>query len=87
MAAAAADGPKLTLYSRRYCHLCDEMIAGLHGLQAGFCFRLDVVDVDSDPALERRFGERVPVLVHDGEELCHYRLDAAIVTALLSKIR
>jgi hypothetical protein len=85
--AVAADGPRLTLYGRSYCHLCDEMIAGLRGLQAGFRFKLDVVDVDSDPALERRFGERVPVLVHDGQELCHYRLDTAAVTALLPKIR
>lgn len=85
--AAVADGPRLTLYGRSYCHLCDEMIAGLRGLQAGFCFSLDVVDVDSNPVLERRFGERVPVLVHDGQELCHYRLNTAAVTALLSKIR
>lgn len=85
--AVPADGPRLTLYSRSYCHLCDEMIAGLRGLQTGFRFKLDVIDVDCDPALERRFGERVPVLVHDGQELCHYRLDTAAVTALLPKIR
>jgi hypothetical protein len=85
--AVAADGPRLTLYSRNYCHLCDEMIAGLRGLQAGFRFQLEVIDVDSDPALERNFGERVPVLMHDGQELCHYRLDAVVITALLSKIR
>lgn len=85
--AVAADGPRLTLYSRAYCHLCDEMIIGLRGLQADFRFQLDVIDVDSDSALERRFGERVPVLVHNGQELCHYRLDAVAVTALLSKIR
>jgi hypothetical protein len=40
------------------------------------------IDVDADPALEARFGDRVPVLIDgdvDGVELCHYRLDAARV--------
>lgn len=85
--ATRADSIRLTLYSRNYCHLCDEMIAGLRGLQAGFRFGLDIVDVDSNPELEQCFGAWVPVLVHDGRELCHYHLDTAAVTAFLSKIR
>ena len=62
------------------------MIAGLHELQARFSFQLDIVDVDSDPALEARYGERVPVLVGSAGELCHYHLDAAKVNDYLSKI-
>ena len=85
--AADAELPRLTVYARSYCHLCDEMIAGLRGFQAGGRFAIDIVDVDSDPALERRFGERVPVLTHGARELCHYRLDPAAVTAFLSEIR
>jgi len=46
-----------------------------------------VVNVDADPALERRYGEKVPVLAHGENELCHYRLDPAAVTAYLSKFR
>ena len=46
---------------------------------------IEVIDVDADPALERAFGERVPVLFAgdpaDGVELCHYRLDRARVEA------
>jgi hypothetical protein len=38
----------------------------------------EVIDVDSDPALEERYGELVPVLTDStGKELCHYRLDPA----------
>ena len=42
------------------------------------------LDVDADAALERRYGEHVPVLVRpDGTEICHYLLDdAALRTAL-----
>jgi len=63
------------------------MITGLRELQARFRFDVAVVNVDADPALERRYGEKVPVLAHGENELCHYRLDPAAVTAYLSKFR
>jgi hypothetical protein len=78
---------RLTLYSRSYCHLCDEMLAALAPLRAEFGFEVDVVDVDSDAALERQFGSLVPVLMHAGVELCHYRLDAGKFRAYFAKIR
>jgi hypothetical protein len=74
---------RLTLYSRNCCHLCDEMLDALAPLRSEFGFTVDVVDVDSDPALKRRFGILVPVLVHAGTELCHYRLEVGKVRAYL----
>ncbi len=78
---------RLTLYGRSNCHLCDEMRAGLASLRGELGFAVDVVDVDGDAALERRFGTLVPVLMHAGTELCHYYLDAGKVRAYLDKIR
>jgi hypothetical protein len=78
---------RLTLYSRNYCHLCDEMLVALAALRDEFGFVIDIVDVDSDAGLERRFGTLVPVLVHASTELCHYHLDAGKVRAYLAKIR
>ncbi len=63
------------------------MIAALQQLQGHFRFEFAVVDVDSEPELERRYGARVPVLAHGERELCHYALDRAAVTAYLSKFR
>jgi len=84
----ADSGPvTLTLYSRTWCHLCDDMLAGLQILQARQPFELNIVDVDSQPALEQRFGEFVPVLMHGERELCHYHLDAAAVTDYLRDFR
>jgi hypothetical protein len=38
------------------------------------------IDVDADPALAERYGERVPVLIDAaGNELCHGRLDPAVL--------
>jgi len=67
--------PKLTLYYREGCHLCDDMLQALRGLQPCLGFELRVVDVDRDPDLQRRYDEWVPVLSHDEREICHYRLD------------
>jgi glutaredoxin len=75
------------VYSREYCHLCDDMIAALRILQNGSSFAFDVIDVDSDPALEARFGEKVPVIVAGDDELCHYHLNVAKVNEYLGKIR
>ena len=67
---------RLRMYGRGYCHLCDDMVAALQRVQAEIGFELDVLDVDADPELERRFGERVPVLVDArGGEICHYWLN------------
>ncbi len=77
----------LTLYSRSWCHLCDDMLAGLQILQARQPFELCIVDVDSQPALEQRFGEFVPVLMHGERELCDYQLNALAVTDYLRDFR
>ncbi|MEX3687709.1 glutaredoxin family protein [Paraburkholderia sp. BR14263] len=73
----------LVLYGRAWCHLCEEMRVALAPLAAAAGARLDVVDVDSDPAIQARYDELVPVLLCDGIELCHYRLDEARVRATL----
>ena len=71
-------GIPFTLYSRSYCHLCEDMRQALLGLQQpGERFDVQVIDVDVDPQLVARFDELVPVLFGDpaGPELCHYFLD------------
>ncbi|RJG27110.1 glutaredoxin family protein [Massilia cavernae] len=75
---------KFTLYSRTYCHLCEDMLNALNALQTeSLRFEVDVIDVDPDEALVARFDELVPVLFGDpGQpELCHYFLDEAAVRA------
>ena len=44
---------RLTLVSRRYCHLCQEMELALSALLADFPIDLEVLDVDADPLLDR----------------------------------
>jgi len=77
----------LTLLTRAYCHLCDEMLAAVTPLAAASGATLAVIDVDANPWLERLYGDRVPVLFagdpEAGRELCHGRLDRKQVEAAL----
>ena len=73
---------RFTLYSRSYCHLCEDLLDALRAFMAreGLACGVDVIDVDADPALVALYDELVPVLVGadpDGPELCHYFLDEA----------
>lgn len=86
----ATDGGRpllLTLYSRLWCHLCDDMLDKLRVMQAEVPFELEVLDVDNEPALEAAYGELVPVLMHGKHRLCHYHLDSSAVTEYLRKFR
>ena len=44
---------------------------------------LEVLDVDSDPQLQRRHGLEVPVLLLDGTVVCRHRLDPDELRRLL----
>jgi hypothetical protein len=77
------------LYSRSYCHLCDDMLAALHAHPQASQFRIEVLDVDANEDLVRQYDELVPVLVGvkpDGSKvrICHYFLDQQALDAFLS---
>jgi thioredoxin reductase (NADPH) len=63
------------------------MEAALAPLAAEVGAEVVVLDVDADDALEARWGELVPVLLHGDTELCHYFLDEPKVRDYLSQIR
>ena len=60
--------PRLTLYQRDDCPLCDQALAVLAAARVP---DFDSVWIDEDPELEARYGTRVPVLRNDanGTEL------------------
>lgn len=66
---------RLTLYSREGCHLCDEMLAALAPWLLRHGTTVEVLDVDADPIVRRRFGHKVPVLLVDGEPVSSAALD------------
>ena len=81
--------PKLIVYGREECHLCQDMILALQNLQAQVSFAFQVIDIDSDPELVARYGDKIPVLMssHNGQEICHYFLDLAALDDYLAEFR
>lgn len=63
----------VTLYTRKNCHLCDEVKADLDTLQEEYPHHLAEIDIDRDIALVNAYGERVPVV-----EIGPYVLSAPI---------
>jgi glutaredoxin len=78
--------PTITLYGKPGCHLCDEARAVVLEAAAGRRFELREVDVSIDPGLHRRFGERIPVLALDGEELFEYFVDPVVLDERLDRV-
>jgi glutaredoxin len=77
----------LTVYSKPDCHLCEDAMAALRRLQEELGFVLDERDITDDEALHRAYFERVPVIVVDGEELCDYVVEEALVRERLESRR
>jgi glutaredoxin len=65
----------LIVYSRRNCHLCEEMEAALHQLAEVKTVNFQVKYIDGQPGLEALYSDKVPVLTINGHEICHYELD------------
>lgn len=66
---------KLVLYGKPGCHLCDDARAEIERVRSDRPFELEQVDITLDPALNRRYAERIPVLTLDGDELFELRVD------------
>jgi glutaredoxin len=73
----------LTLYSRAGCHLCEVMQEELQPYMEQYRLSLQIVDIDSDDDLLRRYAVKIPVLVLDGETICQYRLDPGVLAQAL----
>jgi glutaredoxin len=59
---------RVTLYGKPGCHLCEEARQVVDAVRAQHPFDLEEVDITRDPALERAYRERIPVVAIDGEE-------------------
>ena len=76
--------PQWTVYSRADCSLCERMLEELAELLGpGAAAAVQVVDIEGQAELERRYGTRIPVLTADGEFVCASRLDPGRVRVLL----
>ena len=68
------------VYTAPGCHLCGPAVEVVESV-CGTDF--SVVDITTDPALERRYRERIPVVAVDGAERFQYHVDAEELRQLL----
>jgi glutaredoxin len=66
--------PKLTLYSRKDCCLCEDMKNAIRQAAEIVPVTLEEVDVDGSPELQVKYGDQVPVLFIDGKKAFKYRV-------------
>ncbi|HEX6474459.1 MAG TPA: glutaredoxin family protein [Candidatus Limnocylindria bacterium] len=76
--------PRLTLYERTECHLCDEARQALDALIGSD--RYERVDVDASDELVVRYGFRVPVLAVDGVDRLEAPITEPDLRELLAKL-
>jgi glutaredoxin len=79
--------PVITVYSTPDCHLCHDAMAVLRRLQGELAFELTELDITADEQLHRAYFERIPVVLLDGEELCEFFVQEALVRERLESRR
>jgi glutaredoxin len=67
--------PRVEIYTKRDCCLCDEAKAVLARVQSELPFDLAEIDIESDPALMERFRTEIPVIFVGGRKAFKYRVD------------
>jgi glutaredoxin len=76
----------VTLYGKPGCHLCEDARRVVARVRREREFELREVDVSTDPRLHRAYGERIPVLEVEGEELSELFVDAAALRERLDTV-
>jgi glutaredoxin len=68
---------KVTFLSRPGCHLCDEALAGLKRFVAreGRDLEVEIVNIETDDELHRRYLEKIPVILLEGETVSEFAFD------------
>ena len=69
----------VVLYSRPGCHLCDEARRVIGSVRAVAVFAFEEIDIETDEALIRDYGIRIPVVTVDGEELFEITVDPDVL--------
>ena len=69
--------PRVTMYSRRNCHLCEVAKEVVESAKNEAEFDFEVIFIDGDSGLEKEYGEEVPVTLINGKRHDYFRVDRA----------
>jgi glutaredoxin len=71
----------VVLYARPGCHLCDVARSVIEDVRASDPFEFREIDIETDDALIRDYGIRIPVVAVDGRERFEISVDPAQLRA------
>ncbi len=77
---------RVTLYGKPGCHLCEEAQAAVAAARSRREFALEEIDISLDPRLAHRYGERIPVVAIDGEDVLELRFGAEELVRRLDRV-
>jgi glutaredoxin len=80
-----AEGPRVTLYSRPGCHLCDDARGVIERVCADLGETYVEVDITDDDDLLRQFQIEIPVTFVDGEKHDVYFVSEERLRAALAR--
>jgi glutaredoxin len=69
-----AERPKITLYTRSGCCLCEDAKRVLEAVRGRASFDLDEIDIDNNAELRRAYNDEVPVIAINGSKAFKYRV-------------
>jgi glutaredoxin len=75
----------VTFVTRTGCTTCAEALPVVERLAARAGVRLEVLDVDADPARKAEYSDRVPVILVDGKEHGYWRVEEQRLRAALAR--
>jgi glutaredoxin len=75
----------VTVVTRQGCHLCEVAEAEVERICGELAVPWETMDVDADPELRAEYGERVPVILVDGEEHGYWRVEEDRLRAALTR--
>jgi glutaredoxin len=74
---------RVDCYTRDGCCLCDDALKIIKGAGWSYALELHVIDVDRESELEQQYGDRVPVVLVNGRERFHGRVNPVLFERLL----
>lgn len=76
---------RVLLYSKPGCHLCDDARVVIERVCSDVGTSFAEVDITTDPALMKSYGEQIPVTFVDGAQHDFWRVDEARLRAALAR--
>jgi glutaredoxin len=75
---------RVEFYTRAGCCLCDDALQKLAKVSRRYPFELQLIDIDQSTELQQQYGSMVPVVVVNGRERFHGRINEVLLDRLLS---